>query len=63
LGVTQQIIAKRPHKIEKIQKERKWVPYKLTEVNKNEREEAYLSLLKKQHRKSFLWKIVIKNIL
>ena len=58
LGVTQQTISKRLHEMGKIQKEGKWVPHKLTETNKNQRVAACLSLLNKQRRKSFLWKIV-----
>jgi len=41
----------------KIQKEGKWA-HELTEANKNQRVAVYLSLLRKQRRKSFLWKIV-----
>ncbi|EGI61318.1 Mariner Mos1 transposase [Acromyrmex echinatior] len=59
LGVTQQDISIRLWQMGKILKERKWVPHALSEKNKNDRLEKCLNLYNKQHRKSFLWKIVI----
>jgi len=42
----------------KILKEGKWVPHALSEKNKNDRLEKCLNLYNKQHRNSFLWKIM-----
>ena len=58
LGVTQQDISIRLRQMGKILKEGKWVPHALSEKNKNDRLEKCLNLYNKQHRKSFLWKIV-----
>ena len=42
----------------KILKKGKCVPHALSKKNKNDRLEKCLNLYNKQHRKSFLWKIV-----
>nr|XP_012217247.1 PREDICTED: uncharacterized protein LOC105669078 [Linepithema humile] len=42
----------------KIQKKRKFVPHELSQKNKDNRVEMCLNLYNKQHRKSYLWKIV-----
>lgn len=38
-----------------------WVPHELGENNKNQWVTACLSLLNKQHRKSFLWQIITSD--
>jgi histone-lysine N-methyltransferase SETMAR len=58
-GVTRQDISICLRQMGKIQKKRKWVPHALSEKNKNDRFDKCLNLYNKQHRKSFLWKIVI----
>lgn len=58
LGVTQQTVSYRLKAMGKIRKGTKWVPHFLTQENKNSRLNICVSLYNKQHRKSFLWKIV-----
>lgn len=58
LGVTQQAISERLHALGKIQKEGKWVPHALTEEQRERRSDTCLSLLSRQKKKSFLWKLV-----
>jgi len=43
-GVTQQAISVRLHMMGKMQKEGKWVPHKLSEDNKNRRNDTVLTL-------------------
>ena len=58
LGITQQTVSYRLKAMGKIRKETKWVPHFLTKDNKNSCLGICLNLHNKQHRKSFLWKIV-----
>lgn len=58
LGITQQAVSIQLHAMGKIQKLGKWLPHELSEANKKARIDICHSLLVKQQRKSFLWKIV-----
>lgn len=58
LGVTRQAVSLRLHALGKIQKEGKWVPYELTERNKQQRKTTCEILLERFQRKSFLHRIV-----
>lgn len=58
LRVSQQTISNRLRAMGKIHKEGKWIPHKLSQKNKDDRIIKCSNLLNKQHRKSFLWKIV-----
>lgn len=58
LGVTQTAISKRLHQMGKIHKLGRWVPRVLTEQNLGQRMNICLSLLARQQKKDFLWKIV-----
>ena len=58
LNVTQQAVSLRLDAMGKIQKEGKWVPYELSERNKEQRKTKAEILLERFHRKSFLHRIV-----
>lgn len=58
LHVSQQAISDRLRAMGKIQKEGKWVPYELSERNKEKRKTTCEMLLEKHRRKSFLHRIV-----
>lgn len=58
LNVTQKTLSVRLHAMGKIQKEGKWVPYVLTERNKERRKTTCEILLERFQRKSFLHRIV-----
>lgn len=58
LGVTQKTISNHLHAMGKIQKLGKWVPHELTEFNIGQRLNTCVSLLAKQQKKDFLYKIV-----
>ena len=58
LGVTQRAISVRLHAMEKVQKDGRWVPHKLSEDNKNRRRDTALALLSKFRKKYFLHKII-----
>lgn len=58
MEVCQKTVSNHLHEMGKIQKEGKWIPHKLNESNKNQRLASCLSLLNRQRKKSFLWKIV-----
>ena len=57
LGITQQGISEILQALGKIQKHGRWVPHELTQEQCEERVHTYLSLLSRQKRKSFLWKL------
>jgi len=58
LAVTQQAISVRLHTMGKIQKQGKWVPYELSEDNKNRWRDTAFTLLSKFRKKDFLHKII-----
>lgn len=58
LNVTRQAISLRLHAMGKIQKEGKWMPYQLTDRNKEQRKTIAEMLLQRFNRKSFLHRIV-----
>ena len=58
LIISQQAISHRFHVMGKIQKGGKWVPYELTERNKEQRKTTCEILLERFQRKSFLHRIV-----
>lgn len=58
LGVTSMAISKRLHAMGKIHKEGKWLPHELTESAIANRFNIAVSLIARQQRKSFLWRIV-----
>lgn len=58
LNVTQQAVSLHLHAMGKIQKEGKWVPYKLTERNMKQRKTTTEILLERFQRKSFLHRII-----
>ncbi len=61
LGVTQAAISTHLHQMGKIQKLVRWVPHVLTEHSLGQRMNTCLSLLARQQKKNFLWKIVTGN--
>ena len=58
LSVSQPTVWNRLQALGKVQKLGKWVPHKLSEVNIIQRLTTCVSLLSRQKKKSFLWKIV-----
>uniref|UniRef100_A0A1I7XQW1 Transposase n=1 Tax=Heterorhabditis bacteriophora TaxID=37862 RepID=A0A1I7XQW1_HETBA len=58
LGVIQTTVSRRLHEMGKIRKLGKWVPYELSENSIGRRLNIYISLLARQRKKNFLWKIV-----
>ena len=58
LGITQQAISEILRALGKIQKHGRWVPHELTQEQREKRVDTCLSLLSRQKRKSFLWKLV-----
>lgn len=58
LNVTQAAISKRLHQMGKIQKEGKWVPYELTERQKERRKTTCEILIARQEKKSFMHRII-----
>lgn len=58
LGVDKSTVSRRLHAIGKIQKEGKWLPHRLTDSAIANRLNICISLLAKQRKKSFLWRIV-----
>jgi len=57
-GVMQQAISVRLHTMGKVQKEDRWVPYELSEDNKNRRRDTAFILLSEFRKKDFLHKII-----
>ena len=58
LNITRQAVSHHLHAMGKIQKEGKWVPYELTERNKEQRKTTCEILFERFQRKSFLHRIV-----
>ena len=58
LGITQQAMSERLRTLGKIQKHGRWVPHELIQEQREKRVDTCLSLLSRQRRKSFLWKLV-----
>uniref|UniRef100_A0A1I7XDY0 HTH_48 domain-containing protein n=1 Tax=Heterorhabditis bacteriophora TaxID=37862 RepID=A0A1I7XDY0_HETBA len=58
LGVDKATVSRRLHEMGKIRKLGKWVPYELSENSIDRRLNICISLLAKQRKKNFLWKIV-----
>lgn len=58
LGVTEAAVSKRLNAMGKIQKEGRWVPHELSESAIHNRFNITVSLLARQKKKSFLWRIV-----
>lgn len=58
LDVTEMAVSKRLHAMGKIQKEGKWIPHELSPTAMSNRLSIAVSLLSKQKKKSFLWRIV-----
>uniref|UniRef100_A0A1I7XQR4 SSD domain-containing protein n=1 Tax=Heterorhabditis bacteriophora TaxID=37862 RepID=A0A1I7XQR4_HETBA len=58
LGVIQTTVSRRLHEMGKIRKLGKWVPYELSENSIGRRLNICISLLARQRKKNFLWKIV-----
>lgn len=58
LNVTQAAVSKRLHKMGKIQKEGKWVPYELTERQKERRKTTCEMLIERQEKKLFMHRII-----
>jgi len=53
LDVTQQAILVRLHTMGKVQREDRWIPHELSEVNKNRRRDIEHTLLSKFRKKRF----------
>jgi len=60
LNVTLMAVSKRLHAMGKIQKKGQWVPHELTENAIANRLNISISLLARQKKKSFLWRIVTR---
>lgn len=58
LNVDQSTVVRRLHAMGKIQKAGKWVPHELSERSIGQRLNTCVSLLARQQKKDFLWKIV-----
>lgn len=58
LGVDQSTVVRRLHAMGKIQKAGQWVPHELSERSIGQRLNTCVSLLARQQKKDFLWKIV-----
>lgn len=58
LAVDESTVSRRLHAMGKIQKEGKWLPHELTENAISSRFNIAVSLLARQKKKSFLWRIV-----
>uniref|UniRef100_A0A1I7X486 HTH_48 domain-containing protein n=1 Tax=Heterorhabditis bacteriophora TaxID=37862 RepID=A0A1I7X486_HETBA len=58
LGVDKTTVSRRLHEMGKIRKLGKWVPYELSENSIGRRLNICISLLARQRKKNFLWKIV-----
>ena len=58
LSVTHTTVLSRLHALGKVQKDGKWVPHKLSEINISQRLNTCVFLSAKHKKKSFLWKIV-----
>ena len=58
LGVAESSVSSRLHALGKIRKEGKWLPHELTENAIANRYNICFSLLARQRKKSFLWRIV-----
>uniref|UniRef100_A0A1I7XL47 HTH_48 domain-containing protein n=1 Tax=Heterorhabditis bacteriophora TaxID=37862 RepID=A0A1I7XL47_HETBA len=57
LGVDKTTVSRRLHEMGKIRKLGKWVPYELSENSIGRRLNICISLLSRQRKKNFLWKI------
>uniref|UniRef100_A0A1I7XI98 HTH_48 domain-containing protein n=1 Tax=Heterorhabditis bacteriophora TaxID=37862 RepID=A0A1I7XI98_HETBA len=57
-GVDKATVSRRLHEMGKIRKLGKWVPYELSEDSIGRRLNICISLLARQRKKTFLWKIV-----
>lgn len=58
LDVNESTVSRRLHAMGKIQKEGKWLPHELSETAISNRFNIAFSLLARQEKKSFLWRIV-----
>lgn len=58
LSVDQSTVNRRLHAMGKVLKQGHWVPHELTEAHRERRFDTCNSLLSRQNKKSFLWKIV-----
>jgi len=58
LSVSHTTVLNRLKALGKVQKIGRWVPHQLSEVNISQRLSICTSLLSRQKKKSFLWKIV-----
>uniref|UniRef100_A0A1I7XS11 HTH_48 domain-containing protein n=1 Tax=Heterorhabditis bacteriophora TaxID=37862 RepID=A0A1I7XS11_HETBA len=58
LGVDKATVSRRLHEMGKLRKLGKWVPYELSENTIGRRLNICISLLARQRKKNFLWKIV-----
>ena len=61
IGVAQKTVCNRLHALGKVQKQGKWIPHQLTETNMASRFRSFYSLLSRQKKMSFFWKIVTGN--